>query len=262
MENEELLPKPFTQPNAGQTDLPLPEKEIPAHIASQDLQSKGEALESQTHQSIFRNKVFILSIILSFLVAFLIGGFILGRNSVLKELNPSAPSIPPKDPVIYETTPVPNPTADWKTFTNTERGYSFKYDPKLKVESAPNTQIHLEEVIVYIAPVELVKGAGNGETLSKGSHALFTIYEQKDISDAKLIDQYGSEVEIGEKTIGGKVFKSIRFPDETLANIYYYEIGPAEVLEISAWVGFNNTNEEKAEYLKTFDQILSTFKFN
>ncbi|EKD86854.1 MAG: hypothetical protein ACD_37C00124G0001, partial [uncultured bacterium] len=28
---EELLPKPFTQPRDGQTDLPLPEKELPAH---------------------------------------------------------------------------------------------------------------------------------------------------------------------------------------------------------------------------------------
>lgn len=110
MENEELLPKP-------QTDLPLPEKEIPAHTGA-----------SKTN--IFKSKFFLGFVAFSILIAFLIGGFYLGRNSVFKELNPSNPAIPPKDPDMYKGTPTPDPTADWKTYTNTTYGYTFSYPSK------------------------------------------------------------------------------------------------------------------------------------
>ena len=75
MENKDL---PLSQ-----TDLPLPEKEIPATTG--------------TKFSILGSKFFTGFVIISTLIAFLVGGFILGKNSVLKELNPT---IPPADPVI------------------------------------------------------------------------------------------------------------------------------------------------------------------
>jgi hypothetical protein len=65
MENEKLLPKPLT-------DLPLPEKEIPANLASQNhaLQNSGNVLKS---------KFFWGFIGLSFLIAFIIGGIMLAK---------------------------------------------------------------------------------------------------------------------------------------------------------------------------------------
>lgn len=79
MEEQKDLPKP-------QIDLPLPEKEIPA--------------KTGVEFSILKSKFFIGFVALSFLIAFTVGGFILGRNSVLKELNPTDPTVPPADPVI------------------------------------------------------------------------------------------------------------------------------------------------------------------
>ncbi len=70
------------------------------------------------------------------------GGYYLGRNSVLKELNPTAPAIPPKDPVIFQGTSTPasnaadaEPTANWKTYENKIYNYSLKYpDDKFKIK--------------------------------------------------------------------------------------------------------------------------------
>ena len=117
-DEEKLLPKP-------ELDLPLPEKELSEHLASQ-----GDALRSYGKQSIFRNKIFILFIALSFLIAFLIGGFALGRNSVLKELNPTIPAIPSPDPVIYD------PTKNWKIYEGD--GFNFKYPSASTVDELAN----------------------------------------------------------------------------------------------------------------------------
>lgn len=67
MENEiqKYLPKPLT-------DLPLPEKEIPAHLASQ-----GHALQSSGN--VFKSKFFWGFIGLSFLIAFIVGGIMLAK---------------------------------------------------------------------------------------------------------------------------------------------------------------------------------------
>ncbi len=79
MIEQEKLPK-------LQTDLPFPEKEIPAKTGAKF--------------SILKSNFLIGFVALSFLIAFLLGGFILGRNSVLKELNPTNPTVPLPDPVI------------------------------------------------------------------------------------------------------------------------------------------------------------------
>jgi len=76
VEDQKDFPKPFTLKNEGQADLPLPEKEIPAHGTSA---SQGDPLRS--YGRFFRNKLFLIFVILSFIIAFLIGGFALGASS-------------------------------------------------------------------------------------------------------------------------------------------------------------------------------------
>lgn len=77
MENLDL-PRP-------QTDLPLPEKEIPATTGNKF--------------SIFKSKFFIGFVIVSTLIAFLVGGFILSKNKAPENNLPkeevSTPSIRP-----------------------------------------------------------------------------------------------------------------------------------------------------------------------
>ena len=90
MEEETKLPKP-------QTDLPLPEKKLPSHSG---LASQGETL--QGYSSFFRNKIFIAFVIVSFLAAFLIGGFVLGKNDASNNSQES----------IVSQSPTPIPTKE------------------------------------------------------------------------------------------------------------------------------------------------------
>ncbi len=122
MENEELLPKPLT-------NLPLPrppateaagnvgqaEKDIPEHATPA---SQGVALRS------YGSKWLILGIVVIVSFALLGGVYMLGRSSVLKELNPTNPTIPPPNEPKYQSpTPTSNPvfspsadTSTWKTY--------------------------------------------------------------------------------------------------------------------------------------------------
>lgn len=67
----------------------------------------------------------------------------LGRSSILKELNPTAPVIPPADPVnLASPTPASNAanadpaTADWKTYKN--NNYSFSYPADHEIQAWEN----------------------------------------------------------------------------------------------------------------------------
>lgn len=105
----------------------------------------------------FLPKPIALIIIILFSAIFLSGlvftVYNLGRNSVLKELNPSNPVPPPADPDIYKATPTPDlytedqsATADWKTYTGT--GFSFKYPEDLiltEENSTENTYVYLKK---------------------------------------------------------------------------------------------------------------------
>lgn len=64
-EEQKDLPKPLT-------DLPTPEKEITA--------------KTEPKSSIFKSKFFLLFVAICFLIAFLIGGFILGKNNTNKQV--------------------------------------------------------------------------------------------------------------------------------------------------------------------------------
>ncbi len=133
---QELLPKP-------QTDLPLPrlqvtehsnvgqaEKQIPAHLASQ-----GQALGGQSTTGFLKSKFFWGFIIMSALIAFLVGGIFLGKN-----INKNTQAIinPTPIPDIYKDSPSPDPTADWKTFTGSKYGYSIKYPSTLETNEIEN----------------------------------------------------------------------------------------------------------------------------
>ncbi len=72
---EKSLPKP-------QIDLPLPEKEIPAH--------------TQT-ANIFKSKILIGFVLISTLISFLIGGIMLGKNNLSsEEISSPTPTLTPE----------------------------------------------------------------------------------------------------------------------------------------------------------------------
>ncbi|KKP80489.1 MAG: hypothetical protein UR81_C0026G0007 [Candidatus Levybacteria bacterium GW2011_GWB1_35_5] len=94
MIEQENLPKP-------QIDLPLPEKEIQASF-----DNKASFLSS---------KWLKIGIVVAVLVLVMGGVYTLGRNSVLKELNPTQPTIPPPDEPIYQGSPTPTTSDSGET---------------------------------------------------------------------------------------------------------------------------------------------------
>lgn len=84
----------------------------------------------------------------------------LGKNSVLKELNPTTPVIPPKDPVIYEATLTPASNAadadpateDWQEArVGLNKNFTFKY---------PDDWTYTEDldfVIIYPPNISIVE---------------------------------------------------------------------------------------------------------
>lgn len=141
---QELLPKP-------QTDLPLPEKEIPAHIASQ-----GHALQNKT-------KWLILSLILvTITLVGIAGGKYYLNQQKLKAINDFESCATAGNP-IQESYPAtcrtsdgrsftqilsedeqknllpPDPTANWKTYENTDLGFYLKYPSNWDYEIKPNS---------------------------------------------------------------------------------------------------------------------------
>lgn len=134
-----------------QKDLPLPEKEISEHATPA---SQGETFQGYKKTNIFKSKFFLGFIGISFLVAFLVGGFALGKNSANKQVActqeakqcsdgsyvgregpkcefaacPSGdqtgnPNLSPGQPKVTEDPA----TADWKTYTDPENIYQLKY---------------------------------------------------------------------------------------------------------------------------------------
>jgi len=85
---EEFLPKPFTQQNDGQTDLPLPEKEIPTNLrgSTPDLASQGPTLQSYEKPSgkspVLKSVLF--GIIAVLIVAGIMGAYYYGKNNSSK----------------------------------------------------------------------------------------------------------------------------------------------------------------------------------
>lgn len=67
MEEQKDLPKPLTDLPRDKADLPLPEKEISA--------------KTENKFAIFTSKFFLLFVAICFLIAFLIGGFVIGKNN-------------------------------------------------------------------------------------------------------------------------------------------------------------------------------------
>ena len=210
MENLDL-PKP-------QTDLPLPQKEIPA--------------TTNVKFSILKSKIFIGFVALSLLLAFLAGGFMLGKNSVLKELNPTSPTIPPKDPVVYD------PTADWQTFER--NNYSFKY---------PNASKVLPEDEV------------NDINLQLSNRDIIHVISQNNSGNLSSRDWLEKEFPSSESVTFNNI--SIAGKDSVQKNDYsatHINLGTGKILTIS-FVKCDGPRCEGGTDIETFQQILSTFKF-
>lgn len=241
--SEELLPKPLT-------DLPLPEKEIPAKTG---LAFQGVSLEGYGRKFPFPKFVF-LGIGFVILLGVIGGAYFLGRNSILKELSPTAPAIPPKDPIIYEGTPTPDPTADWKTFES-KYGYSFRYPSDL-IASDKYSNTDVEEYFTQITN-NIDESEKNNSNSMKSTSNFFNIFitntdSKTDLQTLKneYSTKYRKDYSIDDVIIGGEPGFKIKLGEY----LYVTTVHNGKEYKIE----LTTTNSKLKSY---YDQILSTFKF-
>ena len=212
-----------------------------------------------------------IPIFIAILVAVLaIGGYFVYRSSSLRtgEAGVAISPSPSANPVIPSSTANPmqtntEETANWKTYTNTKRGYEFKYQDSYKLGATEVSQTQLESVYLT-KDTDYTAGGGfaGSDVLRDGVVNSFTIFPNKDLSEAELKSEFGNDITIKNILIGGKNAIEILFPP----NVYpgrniFYKYSDGMVLNISSYAGFEVDISKQKEYSKTFDQILSTFKF-
>lgn len=259
--------------------------------------------ENKPKSNIFKSKFFLGFIILSALIAFLAGGFYLGKNQNNKQVSSTPTPIATPTPTpqftscgppdlkcskgftcdyctgaIVKGQPTPKPntgcscipnskltptqssTADWKTYSNTKRGYSFKYPADYRLRTSEKTLTEFEGVYLEKDLKSIDSGTG-GKTAQTGNVISFTLFPAKDLTDSGLRNAYGRDIEISEEILDDmKVIKvsQLKMYDSPK---YFYKYDP-DVLEIDLEIGFDETEEKATEYLNIFNQILSTFTFS
>lgn len=195
--------------------------------------------------------IFIVLIVGTLLSGLVFTVYTLGRNSVLKELNPTAPEIPPAGPV-FQASPTPDPTANWKTENVSDYGFSFKYPADMNV-SKTVMSIKDPAIQMLLTPSEV------------GAQPLILIdvhpYEV-DIDKIKANDEYAGSYYTAttKNTVLNNrnvliITKNFYTPKQGMPN-------KGTGYAIATNIGNNSlTIDGNIDQKKLIDQILSTFKF-
>lgn len=177
-----------------------------------------------------------------------------------------AKNIYPPLQVLPTPTPMTDPTANWKTYSNDNANIFFKYPPEMSemlvTEGGVSGPI--------LGNANLVVSFANKSTVHSGTDAPFDGFSVDEIEVAKLgmpFDSYvnkevdavkihprGMSNAVAVKTsIGNQNFTYI---DSEITIRRYFILSP-DNKRVAIFSRVNST----AEFFNTFDQILSTFKF-
>lgn len=133
-----------------------------------------------------------------------------------------------------ETTP--DPTADWKTYTNTEIGFSFKFPSEWKMQTG-------------IANSGLI-------SLETSSNNRFFAWYSPSVTISEWLEETQSGKIIGKKTIGAYTFTVVQGGSMLESLEYIIDVKGNGIIRFVIEPNSNNSESEKL-----FDQILSTFNF-
>ncbi len=155
-------------------------------------------------------------------------------------------------------TPTPDPTANWKTYTDNQLRFSIKYPETFKVDYI-QTQPYLDRKITwYTMDKQIDTYQGDGPVVKNKSTS--------NITNGAL------RFELEYRDIGGdKAHQSIMYqipnPSSKTENDKYitFSLSPIPVLqtveETNKYIKTKGYITLDSDSIKTFDQILSTFKF-
>lgn len=151
---------------------------------------------------------------------------------------------------LIETMAFPDPTADWKTYTNTEYSYSLKYPQTYVIDQSGKTGVTL---------------ASSQNCLTQKKNLPDAFDQVVEISGCSF---FSSSVQGNKITMGGKV-NTVTKIDGRAAEKFINEDSTqagsvlAQVEKGGQWFILQNAfhNSVKTETLSVFDQVLSTFTF-
>lgn len=280
---EELLPKPFTQPEDGQTDLPkpltdlpLPEKELPAHATPQ-----GHALQNQK-PNIFKSRFFLgFAFIVLLLIsgAAVLGGKYYLDQQKLKAINDFESCAAAGNPIqeSYPATcrtsdgrsftqvlseeeqkkllPPEDSTSNWKTYTNSVNKFSFKYPKDGKIEEYPPDSPAPAAIlrIPNISADLLVHIYENFKTVNDAvNYKLDSEEKNQNYPSGYIRKTYNNENINGEKLVSevnpNTDYNFIDVYSQFNNKIYHFEFR-------------YDDSENREKMLQLADQILSTIRF-
>ncbi len=159
------------------------------------------------------------------------------------------------------TPPTPDPTANWKSYTNNKYGYTFQYAPdenlKLFGCSMKNPGEKGEETVAFDKINSAFPECAFGGYAWPISISIES--SQLQCSAGLGYTKSQSEIKVAGITATKCIQKFTGFPDK---NPEYIK-GPDDIIDIflankEKYYRFTLTN---LKYIQTFDQILSTFKF-
>jgi len=196
-----------------------------------------------------------------------IGGYFLGAKN-----NKNITQNTQKAVVVSSPTPTPDlnreptgsaATANWKTYTNSARNYQFEYPNGYSLEESKKSVGTFEGTSLNKDIVTNKGGGfGGGDALRNGVTDNFTIIPNKNLSEAELKSEFGSDITIQNIVLDEKNAIEVLVPNNRYpGRLIFYKYTNGDVLNISSYAGFETTIEKKQEYLNEFNQILLTFKF-
>lgn len=217
--------------------------------------------------SFLKSKWLKIGIVVVVLVLLLGGVYMLGRSSVLKELNPTNPTIPPPDePKRITPTPV-DETANWKTYTNSENDLGFKYPVSWIIKNYPADSSF--NLTLKDKPFEFPSGATDAFLTNVITVGYTSSYDKKQkilVPDVylseEIINQWKNDLDPSSINT-----KKIRVNGKNAIQIWgIVGPGPAEGLySKTTLIQLKNkvlyiSNDNK-DFEQVYNQILSSFKF-
>lgn len=176
-------------------------------------------------------------------------------------------------PVATTPTPVstpnvlssPGPSTDWKTYTNSKHGFSFKYPAEAKFSDANADTFQVS----FMGPKQTASGRTQTELADGYAFAVVVIdgtkisldeYLQKSLKDLENVCEPGNIGKTIKTKVGGK--DAYTYTSNCLGTFTtYLTKNGNQIYRISElYEGF--TDEDKAGYKVIADKILSTFSFS
>lgn len=228
-----------------------------------------------------KSKLPLILVVIILLVVVGVGGIVLGKYLSGSKTPETAKPIAT---VTIIPTPTIDPTANWKTYTSNKIGYSLKAPQSWFSNQNEDDSLlaHQDYVVnLTLSPESLSGMVINAITIIfpvsiKGPHYDMGKLFEKGLEGLAVVDTTDTLSNFSKRqssytTISGKrtlitIKTSNLNPPADFAGSYcggctqknyYIDLGNDKILEISAY-----WTKEQLNFESTFDQILSTFKFN